>query len=658
MRLQFIFSFPSIASRVAQLGFVLSASIILSSCGGGGTTTNNGAATASTISNNGVVQLGLRTLPADFSTRVAVNYEPYRSNNRATETVTDANVLQDLNLMVASGIGLVRLFDSSTAVASRVLRLIQAYNLNLKVQLGAYVNSFEYWGQSSSVQAAIQASNNDELARCVALANSYTSIVEAVSVGNETMVGWSSVPISTQQMATYIRTVRNQISQPVTTDDDWGFYSGTNLHHPAVNNTADVFAQIDYASMHSYAFTGVLYDLFDWRQQAVNAGSARVTAMMNAAMVKTQSDYSAVRKWLNYSGKAQLPISIGETGWKAADSGNSNGQYRFTANPVNQSMYYNQLATWKNSVNGPSNVFYFEAFDEPWKGGDDLWGLFNVNRQARYGIQSKYANATILPSGTSWNWEYKSGSVAYAATDALYFTAPSTKTIVSSSQYVIYGDTLISGMTKAPQYWTNPVTVNGLWFDPYDNGIAYNELTGASAGYAASPDGGNYLQFSPTATLGASSAYGWGVLDHPHTENPPAATYNSYTSQNLSAFSSGHLNFWIKTNQYPGKIQVGVGTDSDQGVTQNFLVSLDSATSSYGYCNTNQWCKVSIPLSAFTAMPSNNTAPTSPVIPDWSRVISPFILQDVFTQTGKTVGSAAVNNLPAIYVDGIYFSQQ
>jgi len=649
-------SFPLRANQLAQATLATAALIMLAACGGGGTTSDNGATTTTTVSNNGAVQTGLRALPADFSSRAAVSYSPYRTANKSTETVTDDNVLQDLQLMSAAGIGIIRLFDSSTEVSSRVLRLIQASTnpkLDLKVQLGAYVNTFEYWGQSAATQATIQAGNNAEIARCVALANSYPDIVEAVSVGNETMVGWSSVPISTQQMAIYLKTVRSQVSQPVTTDDDWGFYSGTNLHHPAVSNTADVLAQIDYVSMHSYASTGVLFDLFDWRQQSAASGSARATAMMNAAMAKTQADYSAVRSWLSHSGKAQLPISVGETGWKAADSNSSTGQYRYTASPVNQAMYYSQLANWKSSANAPTNVFYFEAFDEPWKGGDDKWGLFNVSRQARYSIQSKYANGAAVTGGQTWNYEYKSGSVAYTSADALYFTPPSTNTAVASSQFLIYGDTLATGATKAAQYWTNPVTVNGLWFDPYDSGVAYSELTGA-----ASPDTGNYLQFAPAATLGTSGGYGWGVLSHPHTENPPATTYNGYTSQNLSAFSGGHLNFYVKTNGYPGKIQVGISTDSAQGVTQNFLVSLDSASGSYGYCTTNQWCKVSIPLSALTAIPSGTTPPTAPTSPDWSRVIAPFILQDVFSQTGKTVGSSAVNNLPAIYIDGISFSQQ
>jgi len=39
------------------------------------------------------------------------------------------------------------------------------------------------------------------------------------------------------------------------------------------------------------------------------------------------------------------------------------------------------------STGAPLNIVRFEAFDEPWKGGDDGWGLFDVGRKARHAIQ-------------------------------------------------------------------------------------------------------------------------------------------------------------------------------------------------------------------------------------------------------------------------------
>ena len=88
-----------------------------------------------------------------------------------------------------------------------------------------------------------------------------------------------------------------------------------------------------------------------------------------------------------------MPIIIGETGWKASPTG---GPPTFRTHPVNQKMYYDRLQAWKAAGGtGPKNIVYFEAFDEPWKQGDDGWGLFNVQRQARFVVQSLFPDGDV-----------------------------------------------------------------------------------------------------------------------------------------------------------------------------------------------------------------------------------------------------------------------
>jgi hypothetical protein len=47
----------------------------------------------------------------------------------------------------------------------------------------------------------------------------------------------------------------------------------------------------------------------------------------------------------------------------------------------------------KKDADSPLAAFYFEAFDEPWKGewGDDHWGLFDVDRKSKYVIWDQFA---------------------------------------------------------------------------------------------------------------------------------------------------------------------------------------------------------------------------------------------------------------------------
>lgn len=319
---------------------------LLVACGGGGVVPGTG--------------VQVRALGSDFTSRKAVSYAPYRTANRDTEVVTPANVKQDLTLLAAGGFKLIRLFDSSDSMAKVVLQVIKDNSLDIKVMLGAWIAS----GNDTFNQAEIQ--------RTIALANTYSDIVLAVSVGNETMVSWSFNPVSPATMAGYIKTVRNAIRQPVTTDDNWAFFAKASTER---NDPKLVLDTIDFVAMHTYPLADSVYNptLWDWKQEAV-AASGRAAAMMDAAIVAARKDHDAVRTHLDDYGYKTMPIVIGETGWKAVAS---NGEL-YRAHPVNQKMYFDRLSTWADAGRagaGPKAIFYFEAFDEPWKGSDDKRAL-------------------------------------------------------------------------------------------------------------------------------------------------------------------------------------------------------------------------------------------------------------------------------------------
>jgi hypothetical protein len=217
-------------------------------------------------------------------------------------------------------------------------------------------------------------------------------------------------------------------------------------------SVSEVLAQIDFASIHSYPILDTMYSNFNdsdpwpdwnWQQMAVTDPSLRAAAMMDAAINKTKLDFARARTYLDSKGKSQLPIIIGETGWKAKIT---NGE-TFRAHPANQRMYYERLATWAGSAGAPKAIFYFEAFDEPWKQGDDAWGVFNKNRQARYAIQS------LGTCGTTWTCE--TGTYTDAA--AVYFVPPVTNPAVTQNKYTIYSDAALG---------TSELRPTGLRFDP------------------------------------------------------------------------------------------------------------------------------------------------------------------------------------------------
>jgi exo-beta-1,3-glucanase (GH17 family) len=561
--------------RAALAGLL---AMVLVACGGSETTPITG--------------VQIRPLSPEFTARKAVAYSPYRTatsvDGLADETIPKANIKQDLDLILAAGFRLIRLFDSSDKVAKQTLEVIRDYNLNIKVQLGAYVQS----GNDSFSRA--------ELARCVALANEFKDIVLAVSVGNETMVSWSFNKIAPQLMGDYLRTVRNQIAQPVTTDDNYAFWASA----PTI-----ITDQIDFVALHTYAELDTYFDptRWEWKRKEVPAAQ-RAVAMMDAAMVETRRQYDEARTFLDRRGLSNVPITIGETGWNAVDL----GRLAFRAHPVNQKMYLDRLAAWAaegRAGAGPKAVFYFEAFDEPWKQGDDKWGLFNVQRQARYAIQA--INADNSPAGTAtWIWE--SGS--YTDADAVYFVPAVVKPAITENRYTLYTD-LAPGASE--------VRPTGLDWDAFDgNTVLAPEV---STAYAPG-DATRSIEITPTP-----ASFGWGFLRQSR----------SGVTDNLSGYAaSGTLNFWISTT-YPGKIEIGIGTDTQDREAQEAYLLLQPGN--YGYCNTGAWCQVSIPLQDFIAK--------NPKL-DLSLVLSRFIISDVYSRTGNAPGSTAKLNL-----DGIYWSK-
>lgn len=557
---------PGLWARAALAATAVLCASLLVACGGGGTTPVTG--------------VQIRPLSAEFTSRKAVSYSPYRTATNAAglaaEVIPTANIKQDLDLLVAGGFGLIRLFDSSDKVAKATLQVIRSNKLNLKVQLGIYVQSGE------------EAYNQAEIARGVALAQQYSDIVLAVSVGNETLVSWSFNKFTPEVLAGYLAKVRSQIAQPVTTDDNYLFWAS------APSSITDL---IDFASLHTYAELDTYFDpgRWDWQQKAVPEAQ-RANAMMAAALAESKAQYTLARNHLDRKGLANIPITIGETGWNAVDL----GRLPFRAHPVNQKLFYDLLTGWAaegKAGAGPKAIIYFEAFDEAWKQGDDKWGLFNAARQARYVIQ-----ALNPPSAT---WVYEPGS--YKTSDAVYFASPITNAAVTEARYTIYSDAALGASELRP---------TGLRWDPFDgNSVAAPEVASAAPG-----DGSMSIEITPQP-----KDYGWGFLNQ-SASTPPV-------SANLSNFAGGSISFSIKTS-YPGKIEIGISTDTADRVVQEAYLQIGNGD--YGYCNTGAWCKVTIPLSAFK---------TANAKLDLSLVLSRFIIADRYGFTGKATNAGITTKL-------------
>lgn len=566
-------------------GLVLAVSFGLVACGGGG---------SGGYTDSAVAQTQRRELPQDFITRTAVNYSPYRTSRNeselAGEVITPANVLQDLRLVQASGIGTIRLF-SSRAFARTVLEVIRDNGLDLKVQLGAYPNPI--------TGPAAEADNIAELDACIALAKDFPTIVQAVSVGNETMVEWSTHKVPVADMARYIKRVRDAIQQPVTTNDNWLFWASV------PKAIAEV---VDFAAVHVYPFLDTFYNptAYDWRQKNVPEAE-RARAMIDATVVEAKAQFERARAGLVKLNLGVMPMTIGETGWAAVDTpGGPNLAFR--AHPVNQKMYFDALQLWaqegRRDPQGPRAIFYFQAFDEPWKQGDDGWGLFNANRQARYVVQG------LGTCGVTWACEPGS----YTLANAVKWVEPTLRLpAVGAPRYTLFADTPVAGELRAA----------GLRWDPFAISVGQESTAGV-----ASSDGGAHFVIAPNPV-----DFGWGMFMRAADDS----------NENLSEFAGGRINFSVRSDGYPGKIEIGISTDTYDRDVQEAFVQI--APGEYGYCNTNQWCEVSIPVAAFLAVNPNL---------DLRYVLFRFIVADRFSITGKPLN---LTGLPNLRIDNIHWSR-
>jgi hypothetical protein len=338
---------------------------------------------------------------------------------------------------------------------------------------------------------------------------------------------------------------------------------------------------------------------------------------MNAAIATTKTQYNAVRSYLDRVGKPYLPIVVGETGWKSVNTGNGDGNLPFRASPANQKMFVDRLRAWEAADRtgaGPRTIFVFEAFDEPWKLDDNWFGMFTVERKARCAIQDLQADGSPAGSAT---WVHDKSSPCDEAS-ALYFVELDTsRNVISADRFTIFADAATAGEARQPNSdWAAFGKSGG-------SGVTADRPLVTST--FAPGDGPQSLEITPTP-----ADYGWGIL--------------RYGDQvNLSAFEGGSLTAWIKTTGYPGKIEIGFGTDTVDRTGAEVFLQLSPGD--YNFCTTGAWCKVTIPISAFKA--------ANPKL-DLRAVLRPFVISDRYAFTGKPLNTTG---LPKVYVDEVYWSR-
>ena len=209
--------------------------------------------------------------------------------------------------------------------------------------------------------------NLTQIATAVSLTKQYPDVITALVVGNEVLLRGE---MTTADLAANIRSVKAQVTVPVTYADVWEFWL----------RNREVYEAVDFVTIHILPY---------WEDMPVRAKFAA-----------NHVDDIRKRMAVAFPGKE---ILIGETGWPSA------GRMREGALPsrTNQARVVSDILALAKREGFRVNLI--EAYDQPWKrqlegtvGG--YWGLFDAVKRA-----VKYPPGEFISNYPLWKWQMGSG---------------------------------------------------------------------------------------------------------------------------------------------------------------------------------------------------------------------------------------------------------
>jgi len=288
----------------------------------------------------------------------AICYSGYRDGQspETDELPTYNQVKQDLLILKDEWQSL-RLYASDEH-SKTVLDVISKEKMSFDVMLGAYIiaemsNPECPWGADYSEEQLQENKqhNQQEITKLIALANTYKDIVSSVSIGNEASVSWTDHLVPTESLVDYAKQIKSSVSQPVTFCENYV---------PWLDKLKPLVDEVDFISIHTYPV---------WEYKSIQEGLAY-----------TIENYNAVAQ-----AYPDVQVVITEAGW--ATNSNGLGIDTDKVNEVYQKQYYQQLMDWAEQEQ--VLVYFFEAFDESWKGSCDPlepekhWGLYKTDRSPK-----------------------------------------------------------------------------------------------------------------------------------------------------------------------------------------------------------------------------------------------------------------------------------
>lgn len=293
---------------------------------------------------------------------LAIAYSGFREGQHpdrgeGAKNPSRAEILEDLQILAAHGFRLIRLYDAGENSLA-TLDLIRRHDLPIKVLQGIWLSAelSNHEGCAwldepipDAVLAKNVLANAAEIERGIALAQQFPDIVVAVNVGNEALVEWNDHMVPLDKVIAYVRHVKKSITQPVTVADNYEWW---------IEDGSALAAEVDFIGVHTYPV---------WEGKSIDEGLAY-----------TVENILEVQQAL-----PDKPVAILEAGWATVAE-----EFGEQASEANQLRYFDELFGWASEAE--MTVFFFAAFDEPWKGdparplgAEKHWGFFTVDRKPK-----------------------------------------------------------------------------------------------------------------------------------------------------------------------------------------------------------------------------------------------------------------------------------
>jgi len=519
---------------------------------------------------NGDVLLGNPDYPA-------ISYGAFRTSERSEENVPSAEELkEDLRLMEAMGIKLLRTYN--TQGFSDTAKLLVAIDelmsedpgFEMYVMLGVWIDALNSWTELPKVRDENNPSNYLERDKAVEMVQAYPEIIKVIAVGNEAMVHWAPYHVTPGvilEHVTFLQDLKTDGDIPadvwITSSDNWASWSGVGQY---ANPELDALAEaVDFVSVHTYPFHDTHYDNAFWLVPEAEQGLDRMQQIdraMDRAAEYASWQVQGVRDYLD--GQAQeKQIHIGETGWSSYTNTLYGDAGSRAADEYKQKSFYEAMRAWSDEHE--ASLFFFQAFDEPWKGdesnpGDSEkhFGLIDIDGHAKYAIWDLVEQGAfdgLTRGGVTITKSHEGDEQALLQSVLAPPPEPVVGDPIEDNEYVVASGSLAEGLRV----------------------VAWEDTCGLA-------EAGGVLTLTTPPTEGAARDWGWGV----------GLQYQGGGGLNLTGFENGALVFEARgdtTTEIQIGFQSGVFGDGGRPQTNNFGVFGPGANSI-----TDEWQSFSLSI--------------------------------------------------------------